>query len=561
MRKLSGIVLMLALLAGLTLATRAGETAPEQGREWAEAGKNFKTEAVLGKMPPGTRHLREFIPMRDGVRLATEIFLPPQTERAPAVLVRTPYGRQQAARYAPEYGGSGCAVIVQDTRGRGDSGGSIILANENEIDDGYDTIDWIARQEWSNGRVGITGGSGHGMAARMAFLAKHPALVVSAGGNTAGNTYFYWSFENGARRWLHNWCDSFRNRKKGALPTLPPEYDPQKWREILATAAQDNSTVLLLDDGWYNIFGDGGAIDDFVAFGGGCRVYASVSARAHGQSKFGLKFPNAPRPPRTDAPGFMEILKGAQPAAESFLDYYVLGDVNDAQAPGNCWRRTTVWPPQGSAPVRFYMQPDKALAAATPPTNAPGYEYVYDPRDPAPSLGGGYTYAGTTERDSSGAFDQRPLHERADVLRFYSQPLTEPLEIAGKLSAELFFSADVPDTALIVKIVDVYPDGYEMIIREGAALARFREGMDKPKPLEAGVPVRFSFEFGSAAVAFNRGHSIGVFVTSSSSPAYEAHPNVYEPVSDYSKAQVARIRLYADAAHPSCVILPVIQAE
>jgi len=535
--------------------------APAAGREWADAGKNFKVAEVLAAWPVGSRHEGCFVAMRDGVRMATEVILPPGDGPFPAILLRTPYGRQQGARYATQHKDSGCAFVVQDTRGRGDSEGKIGLASENEIDDGHDTIDWIAKQPWSNGRVGMTGGSGHGMAARMAFLSRHPALVVVGAGNTAGNTYLYWSFENGVRRWMHGWCESFRNVPKGGLvPTLPPAYDLNAWRARLAVAAQDNPTILLVDDGWYNCFGDGGAIDDFIAFGKTCRVYGNANLRAHGEMKFGMPFPRA-WPGSGGVPSFLEILKGAPVEAPSRLSYYLMGDARDQQAPGNGWRVTDSWPPAGCEPRTFHLTAEGGVSVSPPVAAAASLSYRYDPRDPAPSLGGGYTYAGTAEADSAGPLDQRPLHARQDVLRFYSEPLGEPLTIAGKLAAELHFTADVPDTTLIVKLVDVYPDGFEMIVREGAAMARFRDGLDRPAPLVPGEPAKLAFEFSSAAIAFNRGHRIGVFVTSSSVPAYQAHPNVYDPVPSTAQGRVATIALLLDKDHPSHVVLPVMAAE
>jgi hypothetical protein len=544
----------LALLAGVACQADA----PAAGREWADAGKNFQVEEILGQWPAGSRHERAIVAMRDGARMATEILLPPGDGPFPAVLLRTPYGRQQAARYAGQHKDSGCVFVVQDTRGRGDSEGKIGLANENEIDDGYDTIDWIARQPWSNGRVGMTGGSGHGMAARMAFLCRHPALVVVGASNTAGSTCLYWSFENGVRRWIHGWCESFRNVPKGGpIPTLPPACDLAAWRQRLATAAKDNPTVLFVDDGWYNCFGDGGAIDDFVAFGQACRVYGNVNLRAHGEMNFGMPFPRV-WPGSGGIPAFLEILKGAEVKAPSRLAYYLMGDVRDRQAPGNGWRVTDTWPPDGSEPRTFYLTAAGGVVLAPPEAVAASRSYRYDPRDPAPSRGGGYTYAGKTEADSAGPLDQRPLHARQDVLRFYSEPLAEPLTIVGKLAAELHFTADVLDTTLVVKLVDVYPDGFEMIVREGAAMARFRNGLDQPTPLVKGEPATLAFGFNSTAIAFNRGHRIGIFVTSSSVPAYEVHPNVYEPVTSHAQAQTATITLLLDKAHPSHLILPVM---
>lgn len=105
----------------------------------------------------------------------------------------------------------------------------------------------------------------------------------------------------------------------------------------------------------------------------------------------------------------------------------------------------------------------------------------------------------------------------------------------------------------MVKLLDVRPDGYEMIIREGAAMTRYRNGLDKPAPLKAGEVAGLAFDFNSAAIVFDKGHQIGVYITSSSTPAYEIHPNTYEPVASYEKSAVARQTIHTG----SRIILPV----
>ncbi|MBM4045698.1 MAG: CocE/NonD family hydrolase, partial [Planctomycetes bacterium] len=179
--------------------------------------------------------------------------------------------------------------------------------------------------------------------------------------------------------------------------------------------------------------------------------------------------------------------------------------------------------------------------------------YEYDPRNPAPSLGGNYGL-GT----KSGPHDQRPLKDRKDVLRFVTEPLAEPVAITGKVWAELHVSSDAPDTEFVAKLVDIYPDGYEAMMRESVMLARYWQGLDKPAPMEKGKVYTLKMDLWSTALVFNRGHRIAVLVTSSSNPAYEVHPNSYEPVMSMDKAPVALNAIHLSADHASRLILPVV---
>jgi predicted acyl esterase len=547
---------MITLFAMLALLGSAVAEVTSDGREWAQAGAPFDAAPILKDLAPGTVHHGVWIPMRDGIKLASEIFLPAGDGPWPVVLLRTPYGRMGGTRYAKQFKDDRVVFVTQDTRGRGNSAGTLdALNDENEIIDGNDTLTWIASQSWCNGRIGMVGGSGHGTCARMAYLGRHPNLLAIQAVNSAGPMYPYWSFENGVRTWLYRWPIGFRNgRDDGRKPTLPPARNEAHWAELVNRAAQDNPTVLFVDDGWFNIFGDGGAADDFVRFSARGHVYGDIAPRAHGVMKTEVKFPSASKtgPP---PPSFVAILKGETNRPPSLLRYYVMGDIRDAAAPGNRWKHTSVWPPP-HVEQSFYLTPTARLAAEPVAAATGSVGFVYDPRNPAPSLGGAYSFS---EKDTCGPADQRPLLTRPDVLRFASDPLEQPLEIAGKIKLELFFSTDVPDTTIIVKLVDIYPDGLELLLREGAMLARFRDGFERPTPLTPGQVVPLAFSINSTAAVFNRGHRIGLYITSSSDPAYEVHPNTFEPVSGYELAPVAHQRIHTARAQASRVILPVVQ--
>ena len=548
-------IVLAILLVSAALSARA--QVPSDGKEWAASGGKFDATKTLAELPAGYRFEHLMLPMRDGVGLATTVFLPPGDGPWATVLIRTPYERNGGAKYFKSLCAKGSyACVIQDPRGDGDSQGKPLadpVSSDNEIADSYDTIDWVAKQPWSNGRVGMTGGSGNGMAAAMAYLSKHPALVVVEPANSAGNTALYWGFENGVRRKLYEWLGQ-RNLKVSGWPkpTLL-NYDRANWQKLLDEAAKDNPTVYLGSDGWFNIFGDA-SVDFFEKFGPTGKVFITVNASAHGtHCDKGVKFKIGPASGAAPVPSFLDVLDGKVKPEKSQIIYAVMGDVTDPAAPGNIKKASAVWPP-AHVPTPFYLTPSGGLSPM--PVTTPGQiPFTYDPANPVPSLGGGWSFG----NDPNGAVDQRPLADRKDIVRFVSEPLEAPLEIAGKIRADLFISSDAPDTLFVVKLVDIYPDGQEIFLREAAAMTRYRDGFDKPAPLEPGKTARLAFDCNSIAVVFNKGHRIGIFITSSSSPTYEVHPNTYEPATSAAEMKPAQQTIHISPENPSAIILPVVK--
>lgn len=540
-------------LAGAWFSTRADS----DGREWTEAGRKFDAQKVLADLPQGYRFEHLMVPMSDGIRLATTVFLPPGEGPWPAILIRTPYERNGGAKYFKGYcSKNSFACVIQDPRGDGDSEGKPLadpVSSDNEIADSRDTLDWIASQPWCNGRIGMPGGSGNGMASAMAYLTKHPNLVVVEPANSAGNTALYWGFENGVRRKLYEWLNQ-RNLKvaQWPRPTLLA-YDRENWESLLAEASKDNPTVYLGSDGWFNIFGDAN-LDFFEKFAPTGRVFLTINAAAHGaHCDKGEKF-KIPGPANAvPVPSFTEILLGKPVPEKSQIIYAVLGEAGSPSGPGNIKKTSSVWPPPNT-PVPFYLSPSGGLSN-TPPTDAGSVVYPYDPANPVPSLGGGWSFG----NDPNGAVDQRPLTDRKDIVRFVSEPLSEPIEIAGKIRADLWVGSTAPDTLFVVKLVDIYPDGREILLREAAAMARYRDGFKSPSPLEPGKPAHLAFDCNSMAAVFNTGHRIGVFITSSSHPAYEVHPNTYAPATSPADMKPAEQSILMSPQTPSAIILPVVK--
>jgi len=174
---------------------------------------------------------------------------------------------------------------------------------------------------------------------------------------------------------------------------------------------------------------------------------------------------------------------------------------------------------------------------------------VYDPKDPVPSVGGNNLMM------DRGPMDQRKVSTRADVLKFETEPLKQPIEIAGHVMAELAVSTDAEDTDFMVKLVDVYPNGYEALVLDEAFRLRYWKSLLTPMRVEKNKAYPITIDLWSTALVFNTGHKIAVHVSSSNSPRFEAHSNTWEPVKSYDQAVKATNTVFIDGR--SRLVLPV----
>jgi predicted acyl esterase len=492
----------------------------------------------------GTRR-SHMLPMRDGVKLATEVFLPEGQGKRPTILIRTGYGRLTVGRYAAKWIAEGCAVVTQDPRGDGASEGNEAVRRSNsfefEIPDMYDTIDWISKQPWCNGRVGTVGGSGHGMPATLGKWNGHEAFIYSATGNSVGH-WMHWQFHNGVRRQTYNWLGSFSRDRSGPGPTTR-SWDWRPWRERIRDYAKTQQFIFVMSGGWYDPF-LASDLEAFAALQDTGRAYVTISPRGHGGIA-GLEpspkrtrheqHKTAPRPP-----DMLQCLREGLPKpGRSVLRYYLMGDVRDDEAPGNVWRNTHVWPVEHEE-VRWHLTAKGGLSRAEP-SGSGERTFRYDPRDPAPSLGGHYRWSG----DASGPFDQRPLLKRKDVILLASDELAEPFIITGPMRASVVLSTSVPDTTIVLKLIDIYPDGYHALVRETAGMARYHEGWaHPPTPVKPGKRYRLELDMGSTAYAFAKGHRLALLITGASDPAYQVHPNSFWPVESLEASPIAETTIY-----------------
>lgn len=475
------------------------------------------------------------LPMRDGVKLATDIYRPEQPGSFPVILSRTPYNKDGLAGIGAEGIQRGYVVVAQDCRGRFASQGENLPFNLDGPD-GFETIEWVARQSWCNGKIGTWGGSA--VAITQFQMMATGTDKISAQHLTVGAPNLYdVIYVNGVFRksLIEDWLKAAQ-WSSNALPrwVSHPVYD-SFWRERDASRSYHHANAPALHiGGYWDIFAQA-TIDAF-------------------QEKVGeLTFRDGKKPPGEahDAWKWFEFtLQNKTGAALPAVTYYVLGDATDPAAPGNLWRTSDRWPPLETSDTRYYLHPDRTLSTANPGASKP-LSYSYDPAKPAPTVGG------IQLTIPAGPMDQKRVESREDVLVFTSPPLTAPIEVTGRLRAKIWISTDVPDTDFIARFCDVYPDGRSFNLSEGAARARFREGLGKETLLKPGKIYPLEIDLWSTSVILNTAHRLRLQITSSSSPGYDPNPNTGERFRSTSATRIAKIQLYVDERHPSHLMLPI----
>ena len=504
------------------------------------------------------------VAMRDGTKLATNVYLPPDVEEpCPVVLMRTPYGRASGQGEAQKYCRKGYVFVSQDIRGRGKSEGhhAIIFHNGGwgKRRDGHDTLNWIASQKWCNGNVGTWGGSAVGITQNMLAPGAPEVLKGQYVLVAFSDMYSQAAYQGGAWRksLLEGWLIA-TGMKDVNLKTFRehPNYG-EFWAELNPEAqAHRVNTPGVFIGGWYDIFLQG-TINSFVSIHnnggpkarGRCRLV--IGPIAHGGFNE-LKYPpNSKWPDAADASRLFDYwLKGDENGAEKdeAVHYYVMGDPTDADAPGNFWRRADNWPPP-AMPTAFYFHPGGKLVRGTPPLGKDKVSYKYDPNNPVPTVGGQNLLL------PKGPMDQRKVESRPDVLLFTTDVLAEPVEVTGRIHARLFVSSDCPDTDFTVKLTDVYPDGRSMLVTDGIRAARFQDSFKQPELREPGWLYDLNIDLWSTSLVFNKGHRIRVAVSSSNAPRFEPNPNS----GGIGKPRVATNTLYVSKGHhhSSYIMLPI----
>lgn len=504
-----------------------------------------------------------YVPMPDGTKLLTEVFLPAVTP-APVILARTPYSSANLRWLARALLPAGYAVVLQNVRGTNGSGGAFIPFVAEQAD-GRATLDWMLAQPWATDTVGLFGISYLGYTAYALAETGAPsvrALSIFSGWAELGE----FLAPGGAFNLMAHlpWFVTFG--RGGRMPP-PPVLDSLFRAAPLSAMFRGAEAVMELGERPY----DYAAVNvpvlhvtswyDYI-YPHTLRAYAGL--RAQGQSAarqrliVGPWVHNDVMSGKTTAgdedfgaaavAGFDSVtawtrrwfdrqLRG-RPDSDPPVRLFVLGE--------NRWRNTTEWPPPGSTPEPWYLRADgkSGQLARSKRAGLATTTFTYDPNQPVPTVGGANTHF---LPDQVGPRDQRTLDGRADIVHFTSPPLERGLYLAGPLHAVLFISADAPLTDVTAKLVALLPDGRARNIEDGIRRVH----------LSAGVVSEVTVDMGATAIRLPPGTRLRLDVSGGNFPKYDRNPNTGDDPFSATVFRSVRLTIHHTAATPSRVVLPV----
>ncbi len=535
------------------------------------------------------------VKMRDGVTLAADIYRPKAEGKFPVMLQRTPYNRAGAAAQASEIASHGYIVVIQDTRGRFDSGGEF-YPFRYESQDGYDTVEWAAALPDSNGKVGMFGGSYVGATQMLAAISTPPHLAAIFPYVTASEYYDGWTYQSGAlMQWFaSSWSsgltiDTLRRKAAGlqdprqwvsALPVesyrmtalpdvndLAPyfrdwvthERDDDYWRPWKISDHYPEMNIKALHaGGWHDIFLKG-SINNYV----GMRRRSQAAA---GQRLLLGPWAHAETSPEGKI-GDVTFGKSAvldMTAATVEWSDYALKGARNRYATGapvrifvmgeNAWRDEREFPLTRTKYTSYYLERG-TLSTAAPGDRAPE-EYDYDPANAVPTIGGRLCCG--NNQLPPGPADQRPNEGRPDILIFSTPPLDRPVEATGWIRVKLFAESSAQDTDFTALLADVEPSGYARFLTDGIVRARYRKSTTQAEPLEPGKIYEYDIDLWATSNLFKAGHRIRLYISSSNFPRFNRNLNTGEPAFGATRMVKAHQKIYHDRAHPSALVLPVI---
>lgn len=573
---------------------------------------------VLAQPPTVVLNERVMVPMRDGVKLATFIRRPETNQKVPAILSRSPYNaapkvemppREQAR---PNDAALSHAVITQDVRGRYASEGEFYPLI-NEARDGHDAVEWIARQPWCDGNVGMVGGSYVGFTQLAAAMERPPHLKAIwaqvAPGDFSDGVHFHggalrfelvqgWMIGQAFKsqrvlrkqvpaeelaRWQQEgqfaeWCWHLPLADAGAIVLGGPSY-AKAWNDVLGSWQQPRAwdaaspianvgkiiVPAMLVGGWYDIFSQ----DDLDLWAALRARGGSESARKETRLLMG-PWVHGCRGPT----GAVHFRKGELDLRElqmQWFDRWLCGKTNASSGwaalryfvmHGDRWVDADHWPPKNATPTKFYLTRDpatqkRALATQPPAGDSPPSTFGYDPRAPVATLGG------NNLNIVRGIQDHWENSRRYEVVGFETAPLEKDLTVIGRVRVHLVAASSAPDTDFTAMLLDVAPapEGeyhprHDNVL-DGIVRARFRHGRDKDELLEPGKPVELDVDLGTTAYTFKAGHRIRLNISSSNFPRFDRNLNTADPPGRGTAMRKAENSVFHDTQHVSFMELPI----
>ena len=556
------------------------------------------------------------VSMRDGVVLRADIYRPAEEGRFPVLLQRTPYDKRGGVTFGNRAAAAGYVVIIQDVRGRYTSEGEW-YPFRYESQDGYDTVEWAAALPYSNGKVGMFGGSYVGATQMLTAIAHPPHLAGICPFVTASNYHNGWTYQGGAfEQWFNeSWTsglaqDTLNRRVSGATNAMAgvwklpmaayplfnittgslqldspevltpyfldwlahPSYDEYWKRWSIEEHYPDIRVPALHIAAWYDIF-QGGSLRNYEGIkdhGGsdaarhGQHLLVAIGGHAGGGRKIGEVDFGAPAEQFDEDAVTLEwydyLFKGVKNHfAGKPVRIFVMGS--------NQWRDEGEWPLARAHEIRYFLHSEKGANSlrgdGSLSTQEPGSErvdhYLYDPANPVATIGG--PLCCDSLHLPAGPQDQRPDEARNDVLTYSTKPFEKDVEVTGPVSVELFAKSSAVDTDFTAKLINVWPNGFAQNLTEGIVRARYRDSQETPELLNPDQVYKFAIDLWSTSDVFLKGHQLRVEIGSSNFPRFDRNLNTGLDAEFESGYVSATNTIYHDAEHPSAILLPIVEAK
>ncbi len=506
------------------------------------------------------------IPMRDGKSLAADIYLPESTKKEAfsCILIQTPYNRKFYRYLGLPMGigsnidSSAYAFVIVDWRCFYGSAAACDL-DVNRGEDGYDVVEWITQQDWSDGKTGTWGASALGKI-QFQTAREQPDGLVCCVPLVAAPQYEYLDYYPGGvkRTEYFEQLDSL-GFGIGQFLNNHPVKDTAWWYYNFLTWYPDKIEVpMFMIGGWYdhNINGmftffegleaESPAGDHKLLFGPW--AHGSIGQKDQGE----LTYP--------EAESWSDSL------ARMFFDFHLQGIQNGwdsrptttmFQMGENLWSYQDAWPLEDTTHQSWYLHADGKLKTDFPNEQNLYASFTYDPTDPSPTIGGA-----TLHRDlEQGPYNQAPgVESRDDILIFSTETLENPVRITGQPKLLLYVSSDRLDTDFAIRLTDVYPDGRSMLLYSGIRRMRFRDGYyaDDTAVMTPGNIYQAEISLPSLANTFMPGHQIKLDLTSSNYPRFDCNLNNGGPMYTAGDTLIANNSVYFSEDYPSKLILPVL---
>jgi putative CocE/NonD family hydrolase len=643
----------ICLAIGVACAVSMGALRAQQGAALTQEQKDQRVQTEKELESVAIIERKVMVPMRDGVRLATDIYRPKNASGpVPIIWVRTPYnfnfwdvrnGLPADMRAALTAVKRGYAYVVQNERGHFFSEGNYDILGAPRTD-GTDMLDWLKSQSWTNGKVGTTGCSSTAEYQMGIAAMGHPAYAamnIQSFGAGVGRVGPYYEqgnwYRGGAVQMLFiTWIYGEQNQVRPMFPAntsqedliraskafdLAQQLPPVDWSKALWHLPEQD--ILKAVDAPHGIYADampvstGGRMiqrapndpawykgglyhDDMplnlpglwfmtwydVSMGPNLALYNHVRKTAKGgvgDEQWVIIAPvghcaytRATEDTVVGERSMGDARFDYQEITYSFFDRFLKGEKspNIDSMPKvtyftmgmNKWQTSETWPPAGAEAMTMYLSSGGRANSLTGDgslvTSAPAADksdsFTYDPMNPVPSYGGNVCCTGTAVQ--AGAFDQRKMEARNDILVYTSEPFKEGTELSGPIEPTLFVSSDAKDTDFTVKVLDVYPDGRAYNLDESIQRLRYRDGYDKPLTwMETGTVYKVTLQPLNTSNYFEAGHQLRIEISSSNFPRFDRNLNTGANNYDEEKGVVAHNAVHHSKQYPSQVVVTVVK--